>query len=232
MTSPYPGNADWPAHWHAATLTGKFINADGSIPAGQILLTPAPDVVFVPIDNQVVVPDQITIDLDVHGAFTKRVPGSNDTHITPSGWTYTVEETWVGGRTYQIVAPVGVTTDITLLAPVGKFQGVLMLQGLPGPMTQEMADARYVQLSDGWTREQADARYVRTVNHIGPDGDGDVEVTGGVTPPVSRDGHGALLFLVGPDLAVSSDGAGTLSVTASGSVAIVSDGAGSLVITE
>lgn len=133
MTVPYPSNPDWPAHYMASTLTGKFIGADGSSLAGERLTIAMPIYVNVPIDDTIVVPASITVTLDQDGFFRVAVPATDDPDIQPVYWTYTVTELWPNGRTYSVDAPAGQTIDLSTVIPAQASLGSVNYVGPTGP---------------------------------------------------------------------------------------------------
>lgn len=138
MTNPNPTNPGWPVDWQASRLVGKVVNLQGVPVVGNLILTPAPSVLLSVATNTMVVAGPRVIALDASGSFDVLIPSTDDPQITPVGWTYSVKESWPGGREYSIFAPVGVTQNLVNVVPVVAFNGVGVvkgdtgLQGLPG----------------------------------------------------------------------------------------------------
>lgn len=132
MTTPYPASPDWPMHFLACRLIGRFVGIDGVPIEGSITLTPSATRLQVARDHVTVVPGPITIQLDVDGSFDVEVPATNDPNVTPGRWTYSVAESWHGGGTYDIAAPVGEIVDLTNAAPIAPSNGVPIYRGPKG----------------------------------------------------------------------------------------------------
>jgi hypothetical protein len=99
------------------TVTGSYVNAAGAPVSGSVTFTPTVAVVDAAY-NQIVVPSPVTVTL-ASGSFSVALPVTDDADLTPSGWTYTVTETFTGGRTYSISLPasLGATVDLADLGP-------------------------------------------------------------------------------------------------------------------
>lgn len=83
------------------TVGGQYVDVAGNPIAGQIRFTPRA-VLIDGVANQIVIPNTITVDLDATGTFTVVLPATNDADLAPVNWTYTVEEAFSGGRTFDI----------------------------------------------------------------------------------------------------------------------------------
>lgn len=99
------------------SVTGTYVDFAGNPIAGQIRFTLT---AFLQngIDDQMVAPSSVVVPL-VNGTFTTTLPATNDPDIIPGTFLYTVEESFVGGRTYTISLPydtVG-TLDLIDLSP-------------------------------------------------------------------------------------------------------------------
>lgn len=86
------------------TVGGQFVDVAGNAIAGQVKFTPRAILVD-PVADQIIIPKTITVDLDANGSFTVVLPATDDTSVSPTGFTYRVEEAFVGGRLYDIVVP-------------------------------------------------------------------------------------------------------------------------------
>lgn len=99
------------------TVTGKFLNPDGTAAAGSISFTLA-----VPMtdaaDNVIVPAGTVTARLDHLGAFSVSLVPSNGAGLAPTPVAYTVREAFGPGRTYYITVPsTPSTSNLADLAP-------------------------------------------------------------------------------------------------------------------
>ena len=85
------------------TITGNYVDFEGNAIAGQIRFTLG-DVLRNGTDDQLVAPSSIVVPLSA-GAFSVSLPATNDPDLVPNPFTYTVEESFPGGRTYTISVP-------------------------------------------------------------------------------------------------------------------------------
>ena len=85
------------------TITGNYVNFEGTAIQGQVRFTLG-DVLRNGTDDQMVAPSSIVVPLSA-GAFSVTLPATNDPDIVPNPFTYTVEESFPGGRTYTISVP-------------------------------------------------------------------------------------------------------------------------------
>lgn len=117
MTTPYPGNSNWPPTWQPCTLTGHFLGLDGLPASGARVTLRVPfDRLYSQSDDTVVLARDLIITLDVNGEFTTQIPASDDPDIFPNGWMY--EFTDPDGNLYTFAASVGATVDISDLQQV------------------------------------------------------------------------------------------------------------------
>ena len=85
------------------TINGNYVDYEGNPIAGQIRFTLG-DVLRNGTDNQMVAPSSVVVALS-GGAFSVTLPATNDPDIVPTSFTYTVEESFPGGRSYTITVP-------------------------------------------------------------------------------------------------------------------------------
>lgn len=85
------------------TITGNYVNYEGEAIQGQVRFTLG-DVLRNGTDDQMVAPSSVVVPLSA-GAFSVSLPATNDPDIVPNPFTYTVEESFAGGRTYTISVP-------------------------------------------------------------------------------------------------------------------------------
>jgi hypothetical protein len=85
------------------TLTGNYVNYEGSPIQGQVRFTLG-EVLRNGTDDQMIAPSNIVVPLSA-GAFSVSLPATNDPDVVPNPFVYTVEESFAGGRTYTITVP-------------------------------------------------------------------------------------------------------------------------------
>jgi hypothetical protein len=91
------------ANINTVTVTGNYVDYEGNAIQGQIRFTLG-DVLRSGIDDQMVAPSSVVVPLS-SGAFSVTLPATNDPDVVPNPFTYTVEESFPGGRTYTISIP-------------------------------------------------------------------------------------------------------------------------------
>ncbi len=98
-------------------ISGNYVDYEGTAIQGQVRFTLG-DVLRNPTDDQMVAPSSVVVALSA-GAFTVTIPATNDPDIIPNPFTYTVEESFPGGRTYTISVPYtsAGTLDLADLSP-------------------------------------------------------------------------------------------------------------------
>lgn len=84
-------------------VTGSYVDYEGNPIEGQIRFT-LNEVLRNGTDDQMVAPSSVVVALS-SGAFSVALPATNDPDIVPNPFTYTVEESFPGGRTYTISLP-------------------------------------------------------------------------------------------------------------------------------
>jgi hypothetical protein len=94
------------------TIAGSYVDFEGNTIQGQIRFTLG-DVLRNGTDDQMVAPSSIVIPLSA-GAFTVSLPATNDPDVVPNPFTYTVEESFPGGRTYTISVPYDTVGELNL----------------------------------------------------------------------------------------------------------------------
>lgn len=107
------------------TVGGQFVDVSGAAIAGQVKFTPR-TILTDPAANQIIVSKTITVDLDATGSFTVVLPATDDTSVSPTDFTYKVEEAFTGGRTYDISVPSTPSTqnlaDMAPAVPAGSSE--------------------------------------------------------------------------------------------------------------
>lgn len=105
------------ANINTVTINGNYVDYEGNPIQGQIRFTLG-DVLRSGIDDQMVAPSSIVVALS-SGAFSVTLPATNDPDVVPNPFTYTVEESFPGGRTYTISIPYNTvgTLDLADISP-------------------------------------------------------------------------------------------------------------------
>lgn len=140
-----------PGNYDTETVKGQYINLDGSPATGTVTFSPQLASGTFLTDTSALVavlPVNLVVALDNTGSFTTLLPATNDSDLSPSGWTYKVTEQFgINTRSYTIVVGVGTgPIDLVTVAPaVSSTSSVTM---------------------------------VKTVNGITPDTNGNIAVTG------------------------------------------------------
>lgn len=97
---------------NTVTVTGTFVNFEGTAITGQVRFVLS-SLLRNPSGDQIVVPSTVTKTLDSNGSFTVALPATDDTDVIPN-FTYTVEETFLKGRTYTLSLPVATVGSLDL----------------------------------------------------------------------------------------------------------------------
>jgi len=106
-----------PTNLTTITITGSYVDYSGTAISGQVTFTLG-DVLRSGIDNVMVAPSTVVVPL-VAGSFSVTLPATNDPDIIPNPYTYTVVESFVGGRTYTISVPYnGGSLDLADISPL------------------------------------------------------------------------------------------------------------------
>lgn len=85
------------------TLTGSYVDFEGNPIEGQIRFTVS-EVLRNGTDDQMVAPSSVVVPLS-SGSFSVSLPATNDPDVIPNPFVYTVEESFPGGRYYEISIP-------------------------------------------------------------------------------------------------------------------------------
>jgi hypothetical protein len=100
-----------------AKVIGQYVDFEGNAIAGQITFTLDATQRNLAAD-QIVVPSTVSATIDTDGRFEVELPATDDTDLTPGGFTYEVEEVFTGGLSYTISLPaLNLNTTRTNLAP-------------------------------------------------------------------------------------------------------------------
>ena len=101
------------------TITGSYVDVTGAAIAGQVTFTPRA-ILKDSVANQIIIPNTVYVTLNAQGAFSVILPATDDTSVSPTNFTYLVEEAFPNGATYDITVPqgsVGGTIDLADLSP-------------------------------------------------------------------------------------------------------------------
>lgn len=108
------------------TVSGTYVDLQGVAIAGQVKFTPRSVLIDSAFD-QIIIPNTITVTLDANGSFSVALPATDDSDITPTGFTYRVEESFSGGRQYDIAIPsssAGAAINLADVIPAIESSGV------------------------------------------------------------------------------------------------------------
>jgi hypothetical protein len=94
------------------TITGTYINYSGDAIEGQIRFQTS-EVLRNGTDDQMVAPSVVVVPL-IAGAFSVTLPATNDPDVVPNPYTYAVEESFAGGRSYTISIPFNTVGSLDL----------------------------------------------------------------------------------------------------------------------
>jgi len=86
-------------------ITGQYVDFQGNAIAGQVKFT-LDELQRNTFADQILVPSTASLTLDSNGEFQVDLPSTTETALTPSGFTYAVEESFSNGATYDISLPV------------------------------------------------------------------------------------------------------------------------------
>ncbi len=114
-----------PVNLTTITVTGRYMDMVGNPIAGQVKFTPRAVLKDVGA-NVVLINSTITVTLNSSGEFSQELVATDDVDATPLGFTYRVEEAFIGGRTFDILLPsntIGGTIDIADIVPAIENDG-------------------------------------------------------------------------------------------------------------
>lgn len=86
-------------------IDGEYVDFQGNAIAGQIKFT-LNELQRNTFADQILVPSTASLTFDANGKFSVDLPSTAETALTPSGFTYAVEESFSGGASYTISLPV------------------------------------------------------------------------------------------------------------------------------
>lgn len=116
-----------PANLSKVTVTGKYLQLDGAPAVGAVSFS-IKQAVADGTGDVVLPKGGISVDLDTDGSFTVDLPATDDSDLSPTGWTYLVTERLTAPqatRTYEIELPASpATVDLADVAPVAPVDAV------------------------------------------------------------------------------------------------------------
>lgn len=125
-----------PVGLSTVTVSGTFKQPDGTAMRGKVLFRPEP-AILTSATHGVLMLGTIEATLDAQGAFSVTLLATDDSDVTPTGWTYRVTERWYDapGRSYPLSLPLAApTVDLADVAPTAAAEGeYAVVTGPPGP---------------------------------------------------------------------------------------------------
>lgn len=112
-----------PAGWSTTKVYGTYLDINGAPKHGRLHFKPRASRLL--IQEEVVISDIITVQLDATGYFEVLIPVTNDPDVMPENFSYEVREDFKGGSKYNIAVPISdVPLNIYNLAPVAPNSGI------------------------------------------------------------------------------------------------------------
>jgi hypothetical protein len=126
-------------------LFAQYSHADGSPCLGTVTFTPEPSAVAADGAGITILGPIVASPDEATGQFTITLLATDAAGVTPSGWTYTVVESWRDGTTarppFSISLPAAnPTADLAALAPVGSSSGSGGSSGLALLIANNLSD--------------------------------------------------------------------------------------------
>ncbi|MFE3326883.1 collagen-like protein [Streptomyces sp. NPDC059176] len=120
----------------AVTVSGTYTHPDGTAFKGKLLFTPEPPILTSGA-NGLLLLGTVEATLDESGAFSVTLLATDDADVTPTDWTYLVQERWYNapGRSYPLSLPAAApAVDLADVAPTAPAEGVyVVVTGPAGP---------------------------------------------------------------------------------------------------
>lgn len=125
-----------PAGLSTVTVSGTYRRPDGTAMKGKLLFTPEPAILTSATHGTLLL-GTTEVALDENGTFSVALLATDDSDVTPSGWTYRVQERWynAAGRSYPLSLPAAApAVDLADVAPTAPAAGVyVVITGPAGP---------------------------------------------------------------------------------------------------
>jgi len=106
-----------PSNWTKVTVTGTYLNFDGS-PASGFVRFATPQTII--SETDIVEKGELVFNLDANGSFTAQIPATNDPSLSGNQWLYTVSENIVGQLTAVYSLAVNYTASSIDLSTVDR----------------------------------------------------------------------------------------------------------------
>lgn len=112
-----------PVNLQTITVTGTYLDTTGVPLSGSLTFTPPAQLVDVATAIMYAAP--VTATLDSSGHFSVTLICTDNSTLSPAGWSYTVVETIMGTRSYTIYVPhtLGSSIDLSVLVPLPALGG-------------------------------------------------------------------------------------------------------------
>jgi hypothetical protein len=111
-----------PVNVNFGTVTGTFIDATGTNITGNVTFTPSATSLKDASALQTIIQSQpVKVPLQ-NGSFSVQLIATDDTDVSPTGWTYGVAFDF-GLPSFSISVPQGQTVDLTTVAPTTASNG-------------------------------------------------------------------------------------------------------------
>jgi hypothetical protein len=120
------------------TVSGQYVDIEGNPIAGQVKFTPRVALKDT-LADQIIIARTIFATLDTNGGFSVSLPATDDTSVDPINFTYTVEEAFIGGRTFDIAVPqasgiINLADIVPSVSSTGTEQATYILLAAYGPV--------------------------------------------------------------------------------------------------
>lgn len=135
-----------PGNLSTVTVTGKYLNFQGSPVRGQVRFTLSNGPLVDATADTIIVSTTVTANLDENGAFSVVLPATDDPDVYPEIVTYTVTEAFSGGRSYSLSLPAATpVVDLSSVAPTPSLSPVfiaLTTEGFWNPLVASIDTLR------------------------------------------------------------------------------------------
>lgn len=108
-----------PTSLSTVTVVGTYVDLLGNPVRGTLNITPQ-TILKETTENIIIIPVIIQKTFDATGSFSVVLPVTSDTDVAPQPFIYTFEESFTGGRTFQVSLPLsvaGTTQNLADLLP-------------------------------------------------------------------------------------------------------------------